>query len=405
LSENKRIIHELLRITRESRKIALATVVKVSGSAYKREGSKMLIDDNGRIYGVISGGCLERDVAEVALQVIESGKPILKRYHLDEDLVWGLGLGCPGTVDIYIEPVKKATLTHLNGNPVQEPVKSIESLNPFQEWLKCLKLETEGVLTTVMNTSSSKDLLLGSRVFITENNNQVGHFVPQELNQIVSEIAFQKINQQSPKSETRTISLSNGEWVNIFFDVNVSTYELIIFGAGHDAIPLSKLSLQLSFKTTVVDPRPAYATNERFPGAQIISVDAEKYRSHVVIGPRSYIVIMNHHLERDQASLEFALNSDSPYVGMLGPRSRCNKILDSIQLRDAPPFTQIHNPIGLDIGAESSEEIALSILSEILAVRNGHAGGFLRSRKGIESNRIHQPLVFAVRETKSNCLI
>ncbi|MEH7375861.1 XdhC family protein [Neobacillus drentensis] len=404
MSENKTFIDELLKRTNDDRKIALATVVKVSGSAYKREGSKMLIDENGRTNGVISGGCLERDVAEVSLQVIESGLPTLKQYHLDEDLVWGLGLGCPGTVDIYIEPVKQTSMAYLDASGLHEPFQDAKKIDPFQKWVKCLQQEKEGVLATVMNTSSSKELFQGSRVFITTNN-QVGQFFPQELNRTVCDIAYQKINQQSPKSESRTIYLSNGEWVDIFFDVNLPTYELIIFGAGHDAIPLSKLSLQLGFKTTVVDPRPAYATTERFPGAEIISVDAEKYRSHVVIGPRTYTVIMNHHLERDQASLEFALNSDSPYVGVLGPRSRCNKILDSIQMRDEQPLSQLHNPIGLDIGAESSEEIALSILSEILAVRNGHAGGFLRSRKGIESNRIHQPLVLDVRETKSDCLI
>lgn len=372
-------MEQLLKLTRDGQKMAIATVVKVSGSAYKREGSKMLINAKGETTGVISGGCLERDVSEVAMQVIESGQAVLKQYHLDEDLVWGLGLGCPGTVDIYIEPVNNL-----------ECLQSTEGIDPFQEWIKCIQQETAAVLVTAINTSTSLDLLQGTRVFIPENYYQVGQFVPQELNELVLEFAFQTMKQQSPKSEIHTITLSNGEWVDIFFDVHVPAYELIIFGAGHDAIPLSKLSLQLGFKTKVVDPRPAYATVERFPGAQIIPVDAEKYRSDVFIGPRSYIVIMNHHLERDQASLEFALKSKSPYVGMLGPRSRCNKILNTISFSDSTD--KLYNPIGIDIGAESSGEIALSILSEILAIRNGHTGGFLRSRKGIEFSKIHQPI-------------
>ncbi|WP_044894383.1 XdhC family protein [Bacillus alveayuensis] len=391
MNENKRIIDALLKNARENQNMALATVVKVSGSAYKREGSKMLIDKKGGTNGLISGGCLERDVAEVALQVMESGQPILKRYDLDEDLVWGLGLGCPGIVDIYIEPITGTALDHLISSELQEPEQDIRRFDPFQEWIKCLQQEKVGVLATIIKSSTSVDLLPGNRMFITENRNPVGQLGKDELNQIASEIAYQKIQQQSPKSETRTITLSNGEWVDIFIDVNVPVYELVIFGAGHDAIPLSKFSLQLGFKTTVVDSRPAYATTERFPGAQIVLADADHYSKQLVIGPRTYIVIMNHHIERDQASLEFALQTVSPYVGVLGPRSRCNKMLEALQLKDVP-LKQMYNPIGLDIGAESSEEIALSILAEILAVRNRHAGGFLSKRKGIESSRIHQPI-------------
>jgi xanthine dehydrogenase accessory factor len=385
------MIDGLRKLAREHQKIALATVVKVTGSAYKREGSKMFIDDTGGTYGVISGGCLERDVTEVALQVMEDERPILKRYHLDEELVWGLGLGCPGTVDIYIEPIHPFVFTNVNDSQLHGHTQAEDKSDPFYEWIKCIQQETEGVLATVINSSSSLDLLPGNRVFITENNSQVGYFASQELNHIISEIACQKMIQQSPKSETRLVTLSNGEEVSIFFDVNIPAYELMIFGAGHDAIPLSNLSVQLGFKTTVIDPRPAYATVERFPGAQIILADPEQYGSHVTIGRRTYIVIMNHHLERDQASLKFALNSESPYVGMLGPRSRCNKILDAMNLK-GKAFEQLHNPIGIDIGAETSEEITLSILSEILAVRNRHSGGFLKNRKGIEANKIHQPV-------------
>lgn len=104
---NHELIIEAIHQTRKSgRKSALATVISVAGSAYKREGAKMLVDEEENRIGMISGGCLESDVAETAKSVIESGTPVIKTYHLDEDLVWGLGLGCPGTVKIYIEPVE-----------------------------------------------------------------------------------------------------------------------------------------------------------------------------------------------------------------------------------------------------------------------------------------------------------
>jgi xanthine/CO dehydrogenase XdhC/CoxF family maturation factor len=105
MNENETVIHKMEQARRSGKRTALATVVRVKGSAYRREGAKMLIDEDGKTTGLISGGCLEPDVAEVAKQVMEDGKPVLKRYDMDEDTVWGLGLGCPGTVDVYIEPV------------------------------------------------------------------------------------------------------------------------------------------------------------------------------------------------------------------------------------------------------------------------------------------------------------
>lgn len=105
VKENREIARAMEEAKRAGRKMALATVVRVKGSAYRREGAKLLIDEDGNTVGVISGGCLEPDVAETAKKVMADGRPVLKSYELDEELVWGLGLGCPGTVDIWIEPV------------------------------------------------------------------------------------------------------------------------------------------------------------------------------------------------------------------------------------------------------------------------------------------------------------
>lgn len=103
--ENLEVIEAIRTVQKENKKAALATVVKVHGSAYRREGAKMLIEEDENYVGMISGGCLESDVVEIAKEVMETGKPVLKKYNLDEDLVWGLGLGCPGKVEIYIEPL------------------------------------------------------------------------------------------------------------------------------------------------------------------------------------------------------------------------------------------------------------------------------------------------------------
>ncbi|GIM44964.1 hypothetical protein DNHGIG_05130 [Collibacillus ludicampi] len=385
MGDNKVIVGAIEDARKAGKQIALATVVRVTGSAYRREGAKMLVDEHKNTLGEISGGCLEEDVAEVAKKVMEDGCPVLKRYDMDEELVWGLGLGCPGIVEVYIEPVTFSGMTETDQVSDEKMNKGTGSKqkrfsSPLEAWITCLKREQMGVLSTILKAPPELGLSLGSRLFIPEHGDPIGSLGHDELNRKVLELAGEKIKSLHPKSETCSCHLSTGETIDIFLDVNVPPAEIIIFGAGHDAIPLSSFSIQLGFKTTVVDPRPAYATHERFPGANIILADSGSLQERVNISSRTYVVIMNHHLERDRACLSFALNSTAPYIGVLGPNSRCMRLMEVSQKEDIDRFVRLYNPIGLDIGAESSEEVAISILAEILAVRNNRSGGFLRGR-------------------------
>ncbi|SFI71671.1 XdhC family protein [Thermoflavimicrobium dichotomicum] len=260
---------------------------------------------------------------------------------------------------------------------------------PLAAWTVCLKEERAAVLSTLLE-SSSPALPVGARLFVPEDGEPLGDLGDASLNRLVVELARKKLDTLYPKSETCQFSLPGGGQAQVFVDVNLPPFELIIFGAGHDAIPLAKFAVQLGFKTTVVDPRPAYATEERFPGARIILADVNSWEERVNIGRRTHVVVMNHHLERDRATLRFVLNSPAPYVGVLGPRSRCQRMLEALEKEGVifreEQLARMYNPVGLDIGAETSEEVAISILSEILAFRNGHAGGFLRGRESV-----HQP--------------
>jgi xanthine dehydrogenase accessory factor len=237
-----------------------------------------------------------------------------------------------------------------------------------------------GVLCTILNAPPELGISINSRLFIPEHGDPIGSLGHDELNRKVLEFASEKIKSLHPNSETCSFHLSSGKTVDIFLDVNEPPAELMIFGAGHDSIPLAKFAVELGFKTTIVDPRPAYATRKRFPGANIILADPESLQERVKIGSRTYVVIMNHHLERDRACLSFVLNSTAPYIGVLGPRSRCMKLLDVSQSEEVDRYVSVYNPVGIDIGAETSEEVAISILAEILAVRNNRSGGFLRGR-------------------------
>lgn len=376
------------RVWNSGRKSALATVVNVDGSAYRREGAKLLVDENGNIFGMISAGCLESDVAEVAKFVMESGTPILKTYNLDENLVWGLGLGCPGTVNIYIEPIK----------PISNYRKKDYMLNllPFEAWLKSLEEERESVLATILPVNQTPSRKEPFRLFISKEL-VIGDLGDVSINEQVMEIARRKLNESNPKSEKRTLSMQNGEDIHIFMDMYIPPAELMIFGAGHDAIPVAKYAASLGFKTTVVDEREFLNTEERFPNSVRLLVKTSEFSEKITISRRTYLVIMNHHIERDQETLKFVLRSNSPYIGVLGPRSRRLKMINALKEEgiffEPHELDKMYSPIGLDIGALSPEEIALSILAEVVAKKNGHEGGFLKGSDSIHKSTAEKETV------------
>lgn len=262
----------------------------------------------------------------------------------------------------------------------------------YASWLRCLREGRAAVLARLLE-SSSPDLPAGARLFIPEEGDPMGDLGDPSLNRQVIDRAREKLSALYPRSETCPVALPGGEQVQVFYDINLPPFELMIFGAGHDAVPVARFARELGFRTTVVDPRPAYATGERFPGSRIILADRSSWEEKVTIGRRTFVLVMNHHLERDRAAIRFALNSPAPYVGVLGPKSRRERMLESLEKEGVrfgmEQLSRMYSPVGLDIGAETPEEVAISILAEMLAFRSGHAGGFLREQS---RNKIHQPL-------------
>ena len=348
--------------------IALATVVRVKGSAYRREGAKMLVRDDGAMTCMLSGGCLEPEVVEVAKGVIENGAPLVTAYDLEEDIVWGLGIGCGGSVDIRIEK--------LQSDPVMDA------------WLGVLERAEVGVLATVLEDQSGK---ASGRMMVTELETR-GSLEPASLERQVLEVAREMMSALYPRAETQTFKLPDGSRVDVFLDASAPPPELVIFGAGHDAVPLNQRARDLGWRVSVVDVREAFLTKGRFPDAKLISAHFEEFAGNLEIGARSFVMVMNHHLERDRESLRFSLESASPYVGVLGPRQRFHKLLDALAEEGfTPSAAQLEKsraPVGLAIGAESPDEVALSIMTELIAVRRGFVGGFLSGLEG----RIHDPI-------------
>ena len=363
MREEAALAAAILANRKSGRRTALATVVRVSGSAYRREGAKVAIDETGVATGMISGGCLEPEVADTASSVLRNGEPEFRRFDLKDDALWGLGMGCDGTVDVLIELIDR--------HPAWDP------------WLHALSVGEISV-RAVVHGSSQASLPLGSWILLTEGA-AIGT-MEDELSATLVAAARAILTSDHPTSQTQLI-----EGSEILFDVNLPPTEVVLFGAGHDAIPVAALAVKLGLAVSVVDPRPNLASAERFPDSHIILAHASEYPEKVRLGPRSYVAIMNHQLERDQAALLFALESDAPYVGVLGPRSRCGKLLDGLGKEgfQATPqqLARLRNPMGLDIGAEGPCEIAVSILAELLAVRNRFSAGFLTERPG----GIHSP--------------
>jgi xanthine/CO dehydrogenase XdhC/CoxF family maturation factor len=263
------------------------------------------------------------------------------------------------------------------------------NLSPFEAWLMSFEEERECVLATILPINPSQPIKAPYRLFISGSRETSGDLGDEDINLKVTEIASRKLNETNPKSETRVFTLPNGNEIHVFIDVYIPPVELMIFGAGHDAVPVAKYAVSLGFKTTVVDQREFYNNEDRFPGTNRIIAKTCEFQEKIKIGRRTYIVVMNHHIERDQETLKFVLRSPSPYIGVLGPRSRRIRMIEGLGENgvffDEKELERMYSPIGLDIGAATPEEIALSILAEVVAKRNGHKGGFLQG-----SDHIHR---------------
>jgi len=335
---------------------ALATVVRVHGSAYRREGARILIRADGTHECLLSGGCLEPAVAATAARVIATGASELVTYDLAEDSVWGLGIGCSGAVDIYIEPIEHDEFS--------------------RAWLDVEERGQSAVRVTPLSGASGQLLVLGDGGTMGELTTPLD---------AVERIARELLD--APRPHSTAVRIGD---VDLFFAVCAPPPRLVIFGAGHDAVPLARGAWELGYDVTVIDVRDAFLSADRFPGATLVS-DFSRLAQLVPLGPQASVVIMNHHLERDREAVRIALASDARFVGVLGPRSRLQKLVAALAAAgdpvDAAALARVRSPIGLALGAETPEEIAVSILGELIAVDRGFDGGFLTGRE----TGLHRP--------------
>lgn len=346
-------------------KAILATVVDVVGSGYRRPGARMLIDSDGYGIGTVSGGCLEADVLERAKKVLQTNEPIVITYDTtkEENSVFGLGMGCRGIVRILLEPIEKESVLY-------------ESFTlPFE-------YRINQFIGTMI--SSNANYFVGGRILYSDFD----QFCFQNLPNKVEELKLLKSDcenfcNQNKLPEIREYKIGE-ETFEMFFENIFPPLNLLLFGAGHDALPLIKFAKDLGWTVTVIDHRPAYANAKRLPEADEIIVSNSEDLPNAVFNDSNCVgVIMTHNYERDRNILKRLLHSECKYIGALGPKKRTEKLLAEIGEDFSWEQTaKLHAPIGLDIGAETPEEIALAIIAEIKSVLANRKGGFLRERQG-----------------------
>jgi xanthine dehydrogenase accessory factor len=342
---------------------ALGTVIRVRGSTYRREGARLLIRADGRTVGSVSGGCLEGDIAEIARDVLATGRARLAQYDLtsDDDAVWGLGLGCNGAIDVLIEPVA--------GDLPERLRQAIDARRTL-------------VLATLV--SGPEPLRPGARLYLSEEGMPDGSLGDPVLDARAVDAARTQLDAR--RSAVVTLE-GPGATAEVFIEVLAPPLPLLVCGAGHDVIPLVRLAHELGWWVMVADSRPAFATRDRFPGADevVLSDDADIPRK-VRIDRQTFVVVMTHNFLHDRTLLRGLLTTPARYIGLLGPRARTDRLLADLD-RDGVAVgsgqrARLFAPIGVDLGAESPEEIALSILAEILALHNGRRVASLRDRGG-----------------------
>ncbi len=354
--------------------MALATIVQTSGSSYRHAGARMLVLPDGRTVGCISGGCLDQDVVDRAMRVMRDGKAALMTYDTssDRDLVFGSGVGCNGIVELLLECLPP----RIGGE---------QDDGHFLDFLEgALQRRNTGAAATVVGTSGDVCLTLGDRVAVDESGRRATNLNDGPFADLLAAVAESAL--ATEPSGIGDLEFPGGK-VRVFAETFRPQRNLIILGAGHDAMPLARLAHELGIRVTVIDARPDYVTSARFPLAQNVIVARPGEEEIVpIFDYRTAAVIMTHNYMIDQGWLKMLLPLRLPYLGLMGPRKRAERMLaelrqDGFELREEH-LPSLHNPIGLDIGAETPEQIALAILAEVQAVSTGRDGGKLRQKKG-----------------------
>lgn len=365
MKEIKAIIKAFEEAEVKGEQTALATVVKVMGSSYRRPGARMLVTENGVLTGAISGGCLEGDALKKAQLVMLKKQSMLVTYDTtdEDDAKFGVGLGCNGIIHILIEPI----------DPAQEQ-------HPIQLLKSCLEDRENKVLATIFDLNHPRKPQVGTCWLKTKNRCTHSNVLPPGYDHVLKTLAGRVL-------EEKKSWITPLEQKQVFLELVQAPLQFVVVGAGNDAIPLTQMADVIGWETTLVDGRENHANHIRFPHLTSIKVlEPEKVVGALKLDERTAMILMTHNFNYEIQVLKDLLPINIPYVGILGPKKKLLKMLENLEnsgeILSEEDKDKLYGPAGLNLGAEAPEEIALSIISEVKAVLAGEKGYSLREKSG-----------------------
>ena len=343
-------VHGLLQAfevwTRDGGPLVLASVYQTEGSTYSKAGAQMLINADGDFQGMLSGGCLEGDLAERARKVIESGEPQSVTYDLgqnDEEL-WGLGVGCDGLMRIFLQPLVQAA-----------------AYEPFASMAKALGGDNLEAAAVVIDADDAE--LKPGAAIVTRNGDVVYSDMPEPYIESFAGLLGPAL--LDGRSSLHALEFDSGS-ATCLVTVLKPPPAILVLGAGLDAGPVVRFACELGWRVTVQDHRPAYVGSGNFAAAEnVLCVPADELSRHLDLNRFAATIVMSHHLASDRSYLAQIAKSAIAYVGLLGPADRRRRLLDEIGESAERLADRVHGPAGLDIGGRGPASIALSIVAEM----------------------------------------
>ncbi len=351
------VYSEIVKSLEKKEKLALATLIKRIGSAPREPGAKYLVKKDGSSFGSIGGGCVEAEVWQEAQKAIEREESKILHFNLTSEQLAEGGLICGGNVDVFVEPLKE------------------EFLTIYHAVLKAIQEGVEGVLATVVSMGGASALERDLKAFYLKSGERVG-----------SLMGSSDLDERMTKEMGRLLRMKRPEVMSLTsYEVNLPTQScqvllepifsqptVYVFGAGHISEQLVPLLKKVHFNVVVIDDREMFANRERFPDArEIIVTEFEKAFDQLTIDRNSYIVIVTRGHIYDGLVLNRAIQTDANYIGMIGSKKKIQTLYKNLAKEGVPEaiFSRVHAPIGLDIGSETPEEIAISIVAQLIQER------------------------------------
>lgn len=358
---------EVKQFLQEGETLAMATIVSTYGSTPREVGAKMVVTAAGEILGTVGGGCGEAEVRRQAVEVIRSRKPAMVKVELMDDIESDSPAVCGGILNVFVDPWWSGP-----GEALCETLAN--------ELLQVAKDGVSAVVATIVSAEGCGDARPGAKCLIRDGAVRAGDLQSSQLLDAIVKEAEARLG----KEQCGLSVLNAPGKAEVFFDVIPARQKVVIVGAGHLAIPLVKFAKILGFHITVLDDRVIYANRERFPDADEVMVgDMGETLRRIEITPDTYIVLITRGHQFDEPCLREVVHSRAKYIGMIGSKRRIKACFIRFRDEDGIPeelLKKVYAPIGLDMNAESPEEIALAIIAEMVNARRGGSARSLSNR-------------------------